>query len=158
MFKGESIMNLIKKFFTNKRNYYLIFLFFIYLFYLIGFYDFNEQSVLGKGIIHKISLILFEDNFLRMIFVYFSFFISWLIILIYLENKFVEIITIVYLLIFSVFKWPIHQEYFDPLMLLMVFTFFSTSLFINYKNSIILYTYLFILLISSNIYYTNVIN
>ena len=122
------------------------------------FFDFNEQSIAGKGFIHKISQILFNENLSRMIFVYFSFFISWIIILIYIENELSDILTIVYLFVLSVFLWPMFQEYFDPLILLMAFTFFRSKLIINYKNSTILYIYLSILLIGSNIYYANLLN
>ena len=158
LFKDKKVFDLVKNFFFNKKNYYLVCLFIIYLVYLIGFFDFNEQSVIGKGFIHKISHILFSENLPRMIFVYFSFFISWVIILIYIENKLSDILTIVYLFILSVFLWPMFQEYFDPLILLMVFTFFSSKLIINYKNSATLYIYLSLLLIGTNIYYANLLN
>ena len=150
-------MTLVKNFIFNKKNYYLIFLPIIYIIYLIGFYDFSEQSVFGKGFIHKISLILFDTNIPRILFVCVSFFISWIIILIYIENKLIDILTIVYFFVLSLFI-TIFQEYFDPLILLMVFTFFSSKLIINYKNSTVLYIYLSILLIGSNIYYANLLN
>ena len=158
LFRNKNVEDLVKNFFFNKRNYYLLFLFIIYLFYLSVFYDLNEQSIEGKGFVHKISLILFNENLSKNIFIYFSFFISWIIILTYIENKLIDVLTIVYLIILSIFLWPIYQEYFDPLILLMVFTFFSSKLIINYKNSIILYIYLSILLVGSNIYYINLFN
>ena len=67
-------------------------------------------------------------------------------------------LIVVYFFLISIFVWPIMQEYFDPIIFLIVFTFFSSKLFINYKNSIFLYLYLAILLISSNIYYYNLLN
>ena len=158
LFKKKTMENLIKNFLFNKRNYYLICLFIIYLVYLIVFYDFNGQPIAGKGFINKISLMLFNENLSRMIFIYFSFFISWIIILIYIENKLSDVLTIVYLFILSIFLWPIHQEYFDPLILLMVFTFFSSKIILDYKNSMILYLYLFLLLIGSNIYYAQILS
>ena len=158
LFKSKNMKNLIIEFFAKKTNYYFIFLFIIYLICLIQFYDFNEQSIIGKGIIHKISIMLLSDNLLREILIYFSFFVSLIIILIFIEKRFIDILTIFYLCILSLFIWPIFQEYFDPLLLLMVFTFFSTKLIINYKNVIILYMYLSILLVGSNIYYTNLLD
>tara|TARA_Y100000590_G_C15691991_1_gene1003750 strand:- start:848 stop:1933 length:1086 start_codon:yes stop_codon:yes gene_type:complete len=86
-FKEKSFLNLLKNFFNNKRNYYFIILSIIYLFYLIIFIDFNEQSNIGKGFIHKISLMLFSENLSRMVFIYFSFLVSWIIILIFIEKK-----------------------------------------------------------------------
>lgn len=157
LFKDKNIMILAKNFFFDKKNYYLVSLFIIYIICLIVFNDFSQQSISGKGFIHKISLILFDTNFPRMIFVYSSFFISWIIILIYVENELIDILTIIYFFVLSLF-WTIFQEYFDPFILLMAFTFFSSKLIINYKNSTALYVYLSILLIGSNIYYANILN
>jgi hypothetical protein len=50
------------------------------------------------------------------------------------------------------------QEYFDPLIFIMIFTFFSSKLFITYKNVIILFFYFSIFLVGSNIYYYNLLN
>ena len=158
MFKEKGILELFKIFISNKKNYFFISLFVIYLIYLIIFNDFANQSIIGKGIIHKLSLIFFNDIFLRMIFVYFAFFVSWIIVLLYVQNKFIDMLTIFYLFILSVFVWPFYQEYFDPLIILMAFTFFSSKMVINYKNSTILYIYLSMLLIGSNIYYAHSLN
>ena len=158
LFKDKNLSELIKNFLSKKINYFFIFLFFIYIIYLISFVDFNNQPFIGKGIIHKISQVLFGESFLKVIFVCISFFISLIIILIYVENKLIDILTIVYLLVLSLFLYPIFQEYFDPLIFLMAFTFFSTKLKIDYKSSTILFIYLFLLLIGSNIYYENLLN
>ena len=164
LFKGENIINLIKNFFLKRGNYYLISLFFIYLFYLISSNDFSQQdfknihSIVGKGFLHKSSIILFENYLIWKIFTFFSFFISWLIIIIFVDRNFKDSLILLYFFILSIFARPILQEYFDPLVFLMVFTFFSSKLFINYKNSIILFLYFSILLISSNVYYYKLLN
>ena len=164
LFKGENIINLIKNFFLKINNYYLISLFFIYLFYLIGFNDFFQQdfnnihSIVGKGFLHKSSIILFENYLIWKIFTFFSFFVSWLIIIIFVDRNFKDSLILLYFFILSIFAEPILQEYFDPLVFLMVFTFFNSKLFINYKNSIILFLYFSILLISSNVYYYKLLN
>ena len=108
--------------------------------------------------IHKTAIILFENHIVREIFTYFSFFVSWIIILIYIDRSSKDILIVFYLLIISIIIWPILQEYFDPLILLMMFTFFNSKIFLNYKNSIILFLYLSLLLILSNVYYTNLLN
>jgi len=164
LFKGENIINLIKKFFLKRSNYYLISLFFIYLFYLVVSNDFSQQdfknihSVVGKGFLHKSSIILFENYLIWKIFTFFSFFVSWLIIIIFVDRNFKDSLILLYLFTLSIFATPILQEYFDPLVFLMAFTFFSSKLFINYKNSIILFLYFSILLISSNVYYYKLLN
>ena len=157
LFKKENLYNLIKNLFLSRKNYYLIFLFLIYIFYLLNFFDFNEQLILGKGYIHKVGIILFENPFTRELFTYFSFFISWIIILLYVDKNFKDIFIIFYFFILSVILWPVAQEYFDPLILLISFTFFNSKIFISYKNSIILFCYLLFFLISSNFYYSNLL-
>ena len=141
-----------------KKNYYLIVLFFIYLFYLLFFYDYTSEIMLGKGFIHKAGLILFQDYSFQRIFTYVSFFVSWIILLIYLDDSMRDKLIIIYFFLLSIVAWPILQEYFDPVIILMAFTFFGSKLFISYKNSMLLYFYLSILLISSNIYYYNLFN
>jgi len=158
LFKERHLTDLIKNFLKDKNNYYFLALFFIYITILILFSDFSDQSALGKGFVHKISNILFENEINKILFVFFSFFISWIIILIYVEKKLIDILTIVYLLILSIAIWPIFQEYFDPLILLMVFTFFGSKLYVNYKNSIILYAYFLVFIVSINIYYANLLS
>ena len=157
-YKKKSFVDQIKNFFREKKNYYLISLFFIYFLYLLIFYDYDSEAKLGKGFIHKIAILIFKKSLFQEIFIYFSFFISWIIILIYLENNFKDKSVIFYFFVISIIIWPILQEYFDPLILLMGFTFLNTKLFIDYRGSIFLFLYLSILLISSNIYYYNLLN
>ncbi len=157
-FKNDDIFSLSKKFFKDTKNYYWIALFFVYLLYLLFFYEYTDEVKLGKGFVHKTAILFFEDIYLQKIFIYFSFFISWLIILIYLDNNFKDKLIIFYFFILSLVIWPILQEYFDPLILLIVFIFFSSKLIITYKSSILFFFYLSILLICSNIYYYNLLN
>jgi len=157
-YKKENFFSLLKKFFKLKKNYYLISIFFIYFLYLLFFYDYESEVKLGKGFIHKAAILFFDQIFLQKIFIYIAFFISWLIILIYLENNLKNYLIIFYFFLLSIIVWPIFQEYFDPLIILMVFTFFNSKLYLNYKSSILLFIYLSVFLISSNIYYYNLLN
>ena len=114
---------------------------------------------IGKGFIHKFSLILFKNNFIiREIFIYFSFLISWIIVLIFIGKSFKNGLILLYFFLVSVLTLPLMQEYFDPLIFIMIFTFFSSKLFITYKNVIILFFYFSIFLVGSNIYYYNLLN
>jgi len=157
-FLEKSLLNQVKNFFSYKENYYLLSLFFIYLFYLFNFFDFASLPFLGKGFIHKTAIILFDRQFLQEIFTYFSFFGSWIVVLIFLNRNLKNILILLYFLVLSVILWPIEQKYFDPLILLMAFTFFNSKIIIDYKNSTILYIYLSSLLIGANIYYANLLN
>ena len=163
-FKKENIFYLVKITFSKKSNYYLFLLFFIYILSLIILSYFTNESSLnidvsiGKGYIHKLSYILFEKNFIREIFIYFAFIISWIIILIFINQNVKDILILLYLFFVALITLPILQEYFDPLIFIMVFTFFNIKIFINYKNAIILFFYFSFFLISSNIYYYNLLN
>ena len=165
LFKGKDLISLIKKFFLKKENFYLILLFVIYIFYLLIssiFFDHNSLDVetsLGKGFAHKLSFILFKNNTIsREIFIYFLFLISWIIILIFIYKNIKDSLILLYFFLISVVTFPILQEYFDPLIFVMIFTFFNSKLFISYKNTIILFFYLSIFLAISNIYYYNLLN
>ena len=163
-FKEKNFLQLIKSFFLKKKNNYLILLFLAYLLFLLIFSFLSQQDFLninyslGKGFIHKFSLVLFQDPSIRSIFIYFSFFVAWIIILIFLENNVKDSLILFYFFTLSIITTPILQEYFDPLILVMIFTFFSSKVLINYKNSMILFLYLSIFLVSSNIYYYNLLN
>ena len=158
LFKSENLLKLWKNFFSQRKNYYLISIFFIYLIYLLFFHDYGEERLIGKGFVHKTAILLFEEIFFQKVFIYFSFFFSWIIILIYLSDSLKNKLILSYFFLFSIFVFPLMQEYFDPVIILMAFTFFDSKFFINYKRSILLYFYLSILLVFSNIYYYNLIN
>ena len=156
-FKEKKILELIKDFFSHKGNYFLISLFFVYLFYLINFYDFENQMMIGKGFVHKFSIVLFDNYTLQKIFTYFSFFISWIILLIFTGRNLQVALILLYFFLLSITSSWLLQEYIDPLIMIMAFTFFSSKLLINNRNSIFLFCYLSVLLVSSNIYYFNLI-
>ena len=158
LYKNDNFFDTFKNFFRERRNYYLISLFFIYLLYLLILYDYDSEPKLGKGFIHKTAILLFKENYLQEIFIYFSFFVSWIIILIYLSDNLKDKLVIFYFFLLAIIVRPILQEYFDPLIILMAFTFFNSKLFISYKSSIVLFFYLSTLLLFSNIYYYNLLH
>ena len=163
-FKKENVFNLLKITFSQRSNYYFLLLFFTYVFALIILsYLTNESSLnidvsLGKGYIHKLSYIFFEKNLIREIFIYSAFIISWIIILIFINRNFKDSLIILYLFFISLITLPVLQEYFDPLILILIFTFFDQKIFVNYKNVVILFLYFSFFLIGSNIYYYNLLN
>jgi len=157
-FLEKNLLHKIKNFFSANLNYLLIILIFVYLAYLMFFLDFGDLTDLGKGIVHKSGKILFESQYMQEIFTYFSFFVSGVILIIFLNRSLKNTLILLYFFTLSLVLWPILQEYFDPLILLMAFTFFNLRMTINYKNSLILYIYLSFLLVGSNIYYLNLTN
>ena len=63
-FKKDSLFILLENFFKNKKNLYFLSLFFIYLLYLLIFYDYDNERSLGKGIVHKTAILFFQENYL----------------------------------------------------------------------------------------------
>jgi hypothetical protein len=154
-FREKNIISIIKSYFKNNKNLLLLFFFIIYLFF--SFFLDNYQGslfpVLGKGVIHKLSLLLFNDLLIQKLFVYCSFVVFYFIVTMFLDNQNNENLIIFYFLISSIFVFPILQEYFDPLILIIVFIFFNIKLKINYKNVIFLFFYLLFFLIYAKIHY-----
>ncbi len=165
LFRGKNLFLDIKKFFLKKNNYYLILLFLIYIFYFLILSIFldldplNVETDTGKGFVHKFSFLLFGENFIiREAFIYFSFIISWLIILIFVNKNLKNSMILLYFFLVSIVTSPLMQEYFDPLIFIITLTFFSSKIFINYKNATILFFYFAIFLAGSNIYYYNLLS
>jgi hypothetical protein len=121
---------------------------------LYFFYDFINDSVSGNGFIYKIANIIFqEDIFLRKVFLLLSFFISFLILILFIEKDIFNFFVIFYFLSISIFISPIFQEYYDPIIIILAFAILKNKININYKNMNFLFLYLLFFLISANIYY-----
>jgi len=161
--KKKNIFTEFKNFFLNKKNIYKISAFLIYLFYIIFFDDFedftvvkqwkNEYGVYGLGILHKISLILFDSSILREIFTYIGFFISWIIILVAIENKTMNYLVIFYFYLMSLLFFPVMQEYFDPYIILFSLLILNLKFDLKQIKILGVFLYLFIFLFGANLYY-----
>lgn len=154
--KDNSILKEIKKFFLGNILNIIAFSFFIlYLFYLLFFFDFENEAQLGKGIVHKISNFFNYNSLVRKIFILLSFLISFLILIAFLNKNVTNIVIILYFLVISIFISPIMQEYYDPIIFILVFTFLKFRIVLNYTNIYLLFFYLTFFLLSANIYYIN---
>jgi len=159
--KENNFFIIIKEFFFKKKNYFFVLISLLYIFFLILNYSFKNYTVdnywIGLGLVNKISLFLFSSLGHQEIFTYVSFFLSWLIIIIILENKIYNISILFYFFLTAVLVWPLMQEYFDPIIIIFSLLVFKTKLKFNYKNTLFLLIYLSTFLIGSNIYYLNII-
>jgi hypothetical protein len=155
-FKNENAIKSIKSYFMDNKNLYFFLFFLLYLLLTIFFDDYQNSKypVLGKGVIHKISILFFNDFLIQKIFVYFNFIFFYFIIAIFLNKNITNGLLLFYFVISSIFVYPIQQEYYDPLILILLFLFFNLKLKINYKNVFILFFYLLSFLISAKIYYS----
>lgn len=138
--------------FLKKHKYYF-FIFCIYIFFVIFFDSFNNLNTTGKGIFYKLLNIFFLTNKIKLLATLSIFYLSWISINFYLEKKYLEKIFYYYFLLISLFVYPIFQEYFDPLVIILIFTIWKTELIINKKNIYFLTSYLSFFLISANLYY-----
>ena len=101
---------------------------------------------------HKIIEILINDITLKIILTNISFFICILILFLFFDKK-LDYLIVLFFVILSAFSSWLFQEYFDPIILLLAFTFVSTKLFINIKNTLFLFAYQSIFLVSAILYY-----
>ncbi len=161
--KENNLLHTVKEFFKERKSIYKILIGVFYILFIIFYYDFENFTVnkqwkssygmYGLGILHKISLILFKNDLLREIFIYISFLISWLIILITIKKQKINLVLILYFYFLALLLFPLMQEYFDPYIILFSFLLFNFKLNLNFQKTISLFLYLLIFLASTNIYY-----
>ena len=136
LLKEKNLKNQLKIFFSNKR---IIISLFIITFYLIFVFFFHSNDYLnnrndGGGIVKKLSFIFFNDLTLREFFVLFCFLISWVFIIFFLENNYINLLLTSYFLIIAVVTRPFYQEYFDPIIFILVFFIYKLSFNLNLKK------------------------
>ncbi len=96
----------------------------ILLFCGINFYFFNfPYSIWGGGFFHKLSNIIFDNNYLFFIFSFFSILIIYLI----LEKRFSNYLLLILFIIYNP-QYTIYIKYFDPLVLITFLTLFDFNL------------------------------
>ena len=154
--KSTSIKEKLTDFIKNKKI--LLILLSIILFYLVILFFFYDDTFInnhldGGGIVKKISLVFFEDIFFRKLFIFFSVFFSWFFIFFFLDKYFFNFFLTLYFLLFSAIVRPFYQEYFDPIILLLLIFLYKIDFKINLERVYFLYFYFLIFLIGTNIYY-----
>ena len=147
----------LKKFLSKKKNLIMILFAFCYILFLLIYFDFKKYTVddywVGLGYVDKISKILFTNLIIREYFTYFSFFVSWLILIFFLDKKISNYLIILYFYFISILLWPLMQEYFDPLIIIFGMMMFLPKIKVNFYNSIFIIFYFSIFILSANIYY-----
>ena len=136
----------------SRLNILILLLTFIYIIYLIFFYEAKLQDLGGGAVIKFISLI-FNNNSTIKIFFAISLIPSILLILAFFHKNKFDLLILIFFLILSLIISPLYQEYFDPLIVLIALFFFKVPLIINFKNNLILLFYYSITLIGSIFYY-----
>ena len=156
------ISNLKEKFFIFIKNQskYCLFIFIVYFLILLFYGNFNDLSPVGQGIFHKLINLVFYDKLIQLIITIFVFLLSWIMINFFIENfnnKLITRLIFYYLILICLFIYPVFQEYFDPLIFIIMFTFLNFKFFINFKKILILFVYFFSFLIFTNLYYLQIV-
>ncbi len=152
----ENFIKDYKKIFLTKKFLYYILSIILYLFFLFNFSNFENQAIDGKGIFHKLISITIDSKILEFIITLLIILLSSIIVYIFFkENS--DILFFLYFLILSIFTFPFYQEYLDPLILILIFTFSKTKIKLNIKNFYIIFVYFLIFSLSTKFYYSNII-
>jgi len=144
--------SLIKKKFFKKEYFSLFAVSLIYVLLFFLNYETTNKHIYGGGISYKLATFFFNDLYFQKIFLSFSILISSLIIIFYFSIAHDRLIFL-YFILLSLIITPIYQEYYDPLIFIMLLTFFKESIKFTFKNVIFLFCYFLILLTASNFYY-----
>ena len=139
---------------NSKENYYLALLFFIFLLYFLFFHDLESEYYLGGGAISKFIELIFDNIYLQKMALSLAFFSSFIIIILFKNQSYVNKLILAYLVVTSIIISPaLFQEYYDPLMIILFFLFFKNETILNFRNSLLLYFYFSFFLIIANFYY-----
>ncbi len=137
----------------NKNLIYILVLFLFYSLLIISLGDFENLRIEGKGAFHKISLVLIQNLNVRLIFTIISFLLSIIFIYLIFNNK-IDLLIISYFIILSLFTFPFYQEYLDPLLYILIFSFFKSKFKFENKVSVyFLVLYFFTISLSAKYYY-----
>ena len=154
--KDRGIKKQIQYFFQEKKFLmFLIIIIVLYLTTLFFFYNDNffENELDGGGIFKKISLLLIPNLFYKKIFIFFSILISWFFIFLFIEKNKINFLLTLYFLSISIIILPFYQEYFDPIIFVLIFFVYNINFKLTYKRVYFFYTYFVIFLIGTNAYY-----
>ena len=136
----------------TKQNLIIIMLFIFYLTFLVIDNNFENLPMLGKGIFHKLYLIIFEKDYLRFLFTMITFLICFLILLIYFEKNYSKLLVF-YFVFSSMIIFPFMQEYLDPLLFILLLTFLNEKILIDRNLVISLTIFYSLFLFGTKIYY-----
>ena len=148
----------LKNYFKNFKKKELILFILIFLINLITLPSFD--SPWGQGVIYKIIYILnikLQFNLYILLLIYFSF-IQIFVFKIYLilKNNIVNFLPIIILVFISSMVERTYNEYFDPLIFILIFTFFSYREDFKINNKLVVLSYslfYFSFLVFANLYY-----
>ena len=158
--KEKNFFQIINDFFRSKWSILILIIPILYVFYIYLSIEFKSYTVddywIGLGVVNKTANILFNDIYKKEIFTYFIFFLSWIVICLYVDNL-IDFLILSFFFVISLFLWPLMQEYFDPIIVILCLMIFKTKMKLDYYNIYFLFFYFAIFLTIANVYYSKII-
>jgi len=158
--KEKNFFQIIYDFFRTKWSLLILIIPILYVLYIYLSIEFKSYTVddywIGLGVVNKTANILFDDIYKKEIFTYFIFFLSWIVICLYVDNL-IDFLILSFFFIISLFLWPLMQEYFDPIIIILCLMIFKTKMKLDYYNIYFLFFYFAVFLTIANVYYSNII-
>ena len=157
VFTNKNVTKNLKEIFRKKKTYAFLFLILIFIFCLFYFFDFEKFTVkdywIGLGVVHKLSILITDNIFYREIITYIFFFFSFFLIFFFYTLNKLDVVYLLYFFLLSLLLWPLMQEYFDPIILIIVFSLFKSVKYFNKIKALIIFTYFSVFLSIANFYY-----
>ncbi len=147
--KFSSLFNHLK----TKEIFIVIFFGIIFFLLALVFGDFKNLSTDGKGAFFKLSNIFFNNVNLRIFVTLVVFIASCIIVSLFFDKK-ANLFIILFFLILSGLTYPFYQEYLDPVIYILIFTFFNIKLDFKINNVYFLIIYFTIFSLGSKFYYS----
>ncbi len=152
LIKEKKISPLINQLKTKET---FVVIFFSILFFLSALYfgDFKNLTTDGKGAFFKLSNIFFDDIYSRIFITLVVFITSCIIISLFFDKR-ANLFIILFFFILSGLTYPFYQEYLDPIIYILIFTFFNIKLDLKINNIYFLIIYFAIFSLGSKFYYS----
>ena len=130
----------------------------VYLIYFIFFYDISSEIMLGKGVFYKLSILITKNIFYQKVILAIFILLAFKVIMLFFEKNFLNFFALCFFSFTPILYKPVLQEYYDPIILILILTFFNTKFLITYKNLIILFIYFSSFLVFTNYYYAEILS
>ena len=157
LFTNKNLTNNFKEIFYKNETYIFLFLILLFIFSLFYLFDFEKFTVkdywIGLGVVHKLSILITDNLFLREIITYIFFFFSFLLIFFFYTLNKIDVFYLLYFFLLSLLLWPLMQEYFDPIILIIVFSLFKSVKYFTKIRALLIFVYFSVFLSVANFYY-----
>lgn len=153
LFEIKIFLKNLKNFFLKKNNIFILILVSTYsIFFYLNFENFYQNNISGNGLVFKLINLIFDNIVIKKIIFFIAIIFSAICIIYFFQSIF-DRLVVLYFILLGLIVTPLYQEYYDPVIFIMLFTFFEKKINIDHKKSIILILYFTIFLIGSITYY-----